>query len=284
MREQERIMRAQKEEYERQREELLKLQSQVGGGGGGQQQQQQQQPRGAASAAAVAVRDDSSSLMEDTAMLLQAVNPAPSDGRAVLSRSGASGGGSAQSSLHKTPPRCETSVATAPAAAVAAFVQPSPTVNTKEAFRLAQGMWREESVREEAPQPPQPRNPAFPIYSDENSANPPPPSASKAPFAVFQDVKGTDTASKRRRPKLQPRSEVDKENAVPSCDDDAAKENAPPPEAAPPSSARQTAGVLQPATNVPFVPLEVQEAVLDEDERRQELAMAADESEVGREM
>ena len=42
--------------------------------------------------------------------------------------------------------------------------------------------------------------------------------------------------------------------------------------------------MLQPATNVPFVPLEVQEAVLDEDERRQELAMAADESEVGREM
>ena len=182
MREQERMMRAQKEEYERQREELLKLQSQVGGGGGGQQQQQQQQqPRGAASAA---VRDDSSSLMEDTAMLLQAVNPASSVGRGALSRSGASGGGSAQSSLHKTPPRCETSVATAPAAA--AFVQPSPTVNTKEAFRLAQGMWREESVREEAPQPPQPRNPAFPIYSDENSANPPPPSASKAPFAVFQ--------------------------------------------------------------------------------------------------
>ena len=74
-------------------------------------------------------------------------------------------------------------------AASAAFVQPSPTVNTKEAFRLAQGMWREESVREETPQPPpppQPKNPAFPIYSDENSANPPPPSASKAPFAVFQ--------------------------------------------------------------------------------------------------
>ena len=49
-----------------------------------------------------------------------------------------------------------------------------------------------------------------------------------------------------------------------------------------PSSARATAGVLQPATNVPFVPLEVQEAVLDEDERRQELAMAAEEAEVGR--
>ena len=185
MREQERMMRAQKEEYERQREELLKLQSQVGSGGGGQQQQQQQQPRGAASA--TAVRDDSSSLMEDTAMLLQAVNPASSVSRGALSRSGASGGGSAQSSLHKTPPRCETSVAAAPAAS-AAFVQPSPTVNTKEAFRLAQGMWREESVREEAPQPPppQPKDPAFPIYSDENSANPPPPSASKAPFAVFQ--------------------------------------------------------------------------------------------------
>ena len=122
-------------------------------------------------------------------MLLQAVNPASSVSRGALSRSGASGGGSAQSSLHKTPPRCETSVATAPAAAVAAFVQPSPTVNTKEAFRLVQGVWREESVREEAPQPPpppQPKNPAFPIYSDENSANPPPPSASKAPFAVFQ--------------------------------------------------------------------------------------------------
>ena len=105
-------------------------------------------------------------------------------------------------------------------------------------------------------------------------------------------MKGTDTTSKRRRPKLQPRSEVDKENALPpaACDDDAAKENEPPPspqegdQRAPPPSvaARPTAGVLQPATNVPFVPLEVQEAVLDEDERRQELAMAAEEAEVGR--
>ena len=103
-------------------------------------------------------------------------------------------------------------------------------------------------------------------------------------------MKGTDTTGKRRRPKLQPRSEVDKENAVPSCDNDSAKENEPPhpPEgddqwAPPPSAAaRPTAGVLQPATNVPFVPLEVQEAVLDEDERRQELAMAAEEAEVGR--
>ena len=99
-------------------------------------------------------------------------------------------------------------------------------------------------------------------------------------------MKGTDTASKRRRPKLQPRSEVDKENALPpACNDDAAKENEPPkPEGEEQPQPRPTAGVLQPATNVPFVPLEVQEAVLDEDERRQELAMAADESEVGREM
>ena len=87
-----------------------------------------------------------------------------------------------------TTPRKAKTLRTALFAAAAAFVQPSPTVNTKEAFRLAQGMWREESVREEAPQPPPPqtKNPAFPIYSDENSANPPPPSASKAPFAVFQ--------------------------------------------------------------------------------------------------
>ena len=92
-------------------------------------------------------------------------------------------------------------------------------------------------------------------------------------------MKGTDTASKKRRPKLQPRSEVDKENALPpACYDDAAKENAPPPEGEERPPSRPTSGILQPATNVPFVPYEVQEAVLDEDERKQELAMAAEEA------
>ena len=288
LREQERMMlemqRAQKEEYERQKEELLRLQSQVGGG------HQQGAPRGVAP-----IKDDSSSLMEDTAMLLQAVNPASSANR-LLSRSGASGGGSAQNSLQKTPPRCDSAgnlvTAVGAATAAAAFVQPSPTVNTREAFKLAQGMWREESVREEAPPqpPPPPKTPAFPIYSDETSAANPPPviavnpppaapsSVSKAPFAVFQDAQDT-AAAKRRRPKLQPRLEGDKENQLPVSD--SMKENEPPaPLDKQPQSTRATAGILQPSTNVPFVPLEIQEAVLDEDERTQELAMAEAEEEV----
>ena len=265
------------EEYERQKEELLRLQSQVA---------QPAAPRGVAAA----LKDDSSSLMEDTAMLLQAVvNPASSTANRLLSnRSGASGGGSAQNSLQKTPPRCDSAgnlgAATAAAPARAAFIQPSPTVNTREAFKLAQGMWREESVREEAPPPPQ-NNPAFPIYSDENSAANPPPvinvvptpaSVSKAPFAVFQDVQ--DTAAKRRRPKLQPRAE-DKENELPVSD--SMKENEPPaPQVEQAQSTRATAGILQASTNVPFVPLEIQEAVLDEDERRQHESLAAEEEDV----
>ena len=39
---------------------------------------------------------------------------------------------------------------------------------------------------------------------------------------------------------------------------------------APQPENRSKAGILQPATNVPFVPLEVQEQILDDDERRQE--------------
>jgi hypothetical protein len=95
-----------------------------------------------------------------------------------------------------------------------------------------------------------PKTPAFAIYSEENPAAPA--SSSKAPFAVYQD--------KENMP-------VDKENSA------ATRQRQP--------SARQLSGVLKPSSNVRYIPLDVQEAVIDEDERRQEreLGLIADEDE-----
>ena len=102
----------------------------------------------------------------------------------------------------------------------------------------------------------------FPIFSDENAEPQTSSKAAAAPFTIFSDEKQPEIV--KLRPRLASKSEVneaDLEN----------QENLPPKGYAQPArGAREVGGVLTQAEGVEWMPLEEQERLLDEDERRQE--------------
>ncbi len=126
----------------------------------------------------------------------------------------------------------------------------------------------------------------FPVFTDENAAPPslavctatPPDSAAKpaAPFPVFVDQENAAPASDR--PMFSSRSATANDE---DGETDSLKENQPPRDTADSEKKprRQLSGTLLPAAGVPCVPLDVQEAILDEDERDQERKLAAEENE-----
>ena len=122
---------------------------------------------------------------------------------------------------------------------------PSPTVNTREALAVMDQLWSTSAENDEVfvDKPPKPQ---FEIFCDNSSGGGSgsapltgPSQAPQPPFKIFSD---------------------DKEN----------DENCPPPGFMQPPNHRETAGVLTPAINVEWVPLEDQERLLDEDEKMQE--------------
>ena len=193
-----------------------------------------------------------SSLLESTAALL-GTNPLGSD--------------SNSNSLHKTPPRVPNTLLT----------QPSPTVNTKEAFNLMQDMWGGSSCQKA-----EPKNSGFKIYED---PAPKPfkiyedPSPSPAPFKIYEDPSPAPAPFKiYEDPPEQPKRKV-KPVAAPFkiyCDEnDDAKENTAPKEYQQDEKEknRRKSGILAESDGVKSIPLEVQEQVLDEDEMEQEEQM-----------
>ncbi|TRY72519.1 hypothetical protein TCAL_10504, partial [Tigriopus californicus] len=245
----------------------------------------------------------SASLLDDTASLVNA-NPLgkrSSGGAVEKSRSHhqpheTNKDGVNRLNSQRTPPResSENSAANA-------FVQPSPTINTKEAFNLMKQMWGNPT-----PQPPtliqsdkespfrKKAKTSFPIYTDENVQMPPPPSSSTrtksssgTPFPIFvEEATPTSSASASSTAKSKTDFRVYTDENAPMSSgikvkptfpgfqsqkvDPECKENIPPPGTelpAVPSEMREKAGILQLAKNVPFIPLDIQEEqALQEDQ------------------
>ena len=164
---------------------------------------------------------------------------------------------------------------------------PSPTVNTKEALALMQQLWSTSSEMD-----PNTSEPAlapkhqFQIFSDEEPAlvSAPAPKfeiyvdkteevpklATKIPFQIFSDDKENAVVKPPKKWKAVdvPGSNFDKENQVLDTEND---ENMPPPGFVQPSMhSRAKTGILTPAENVEWMPLDEQEKLLDEDEKMQE--------------
>merc|ERR1719270_2251967 len=178
--------------------------------------------------------------------------------------------------------------------------QPSPTVNTKEAMAAMQALWSK-PVGEETEQDPQPLQTSgqaapFQIYSDSDSKpaasstsstpfeifcdteNVPPPAAGNtAPFAIFCDENAGQAAKlppvnrRSRSDMLNRQNSQDKQNSPPETDDEDRENTVPPGYTQPSTGARPKTGILTEAKNVEFIPLDVQEKMLDEEERREEM-------------
>ena len=115
----------------------------------------------------------------------------------------------------------------------------------------------------------------FPIFSDEN-AEPRKSSVSPAaPFPIFSDERGAQVAPKQPEiVKLRPRLASKPEVVVAEAEEVENQENLPPRGYLQPAQgARQVGGVLTQAEGVAWMPLEDQERLLDEDERRREEEM-----------
>merc|ERR1719357_1306563 len=163
----------------------------------------------------------------------------------------------------------------------APVAQPSPTVNTREAMAVMQQLWSKPVGDEEQDQGILgPSNGSqFQIYSDSSEEQP---DGNSVPFQIFSDegvhAQGVpfsiynDDSSKNGSSTTRPSQscmDVRKEKS-----DDL--ENCPPMGyVQPPLGVRPKSGILTEAVNVEFVPLEEQERMLDEDERRQENAIEA---------
>ena len=186
--------------------------------------------------------------------------------------------------------------------------QPSPTMNTREAMAAMAGLWSKpvgDDVFED-PQPLQnsghaPAPPSFQIYTDAEgdsrtdtgatpfeifcdtgsnsssgaSAGPAQPAATTTPFPIFCDENAAAPlklpsvrVNRRSRSESLNRHE-DKENSPPGTDDEDRENALPPGYSQPATGARKKTGILTEADNVKFIPLDVQEKVLDEDERQQ---------------
>ena len=139
-----------------------------------------------------------------------------------------------------------------------------------------------------------PRKQNFQIYCDDNQE-----SAKKPAFEVFNDFeKSPEVISLKPRTKkpafaIHMDAQAKENNVKPATKpkpklsaraiedeglDDESKENVPPPDHDQQDSPKRSlSGILQPATNVPYVDLDVQEAVLDEDFKRQEREIQAEE-------
>merc|ERR1719270_1954711 len=178
--------------------------------------------------------------------------------------------------------------------------QPSPTVNTKEAMAAMQALWSK-PVGEETEQDPQPLQTSgqaapFQIYSDsdskpassssssthfeifcDNENVPPPAAVNTAPFAIFCDENAGQAAKlppvnrRSRSDMLNRQNSQDKENSPPETDDEDRENMVPPGYTQPSAGARPKTGILTEAKNVEFIPLDVQEKMLDEEERREEM-------------
>ena len=184
--------------------------------------------------------------------------------------------------------------------------QPSPTVNTKEAMAAMVNLWSK-PVGDEVDQDPQPLQesgnfaPAssapfqiytdsvdsvsatgssnFEVFCDSGSSTAPTTQAAPAPFAIFCDENAAQppvlklpTINRRSRSESLNRHE-DKENSPIGTDDEDRENHPPQGYVQPMAGARPKAGILQEARNIKSIPLDVQEKVLDEDERRQEQEM-----------
>jgi len=187
---------------------------------------------------------------------------------------------------------------------------PSPTVNTKEAMAMMQQLWSKpvgepsfvipseltptdqqkqhqqqkfEIFSDDRPTPipiygdQEPEKPApFPIFSDQESAPFPIFSDQQAaPFPIFSDqanVENVKAPNKSRKSRAALFNQIDdKENGPLPLPMEENHENIPPPDYnQPPTHLRSKTGILSQAENVAWMPLEEQEKLLDEDERRQE--------------
>merc|ERR1719342_1977669 len=107
----------------------------------------------------------------------------------------------------------------------------------------------------------------FEIFCDENK-----PSAEPAPFAIYCDEnagvpKKLPSVRRQTRAEIANRDE-DKENSPVGTDDEDRENLAPAGYRQPHAGARSKSGILTEAENVEFVPLDVQEKMLDEEEKQ----------------
>ena len=107
----------------------------------------------------------------------------------------------------------------------------------------------------------------FEIFCDENK-----PPAEPAPFAIYCDEnaglpKKLPSVRRQTRAEIANRDE-DKENSPVGTDDEDRENLAPAGYRQPHSGARSKSGILTEAENVEFVPLDVQEKMLDEEEKQ----------------
>jgi len=170
--------------------------------------------------------------------------------------------------------------------------QPSPTMNTKEAMAAMQALWSKPvGDDDQDPQPLQESGPStsvpFQIYTDTTDTaevqkssqfeifcdeNQPPAAPAPAPFAIFCDEnagvpKKLPSVRRQSRAEIANRDE-DKENSPVGTDDEDRENVAPAGYRQPLSGARSKSGILTEAENVEFIPLDVQEKMLDEEEQQ----------------
>ena len=177
--------------------------------------------------------------------------------------------------------------------------QPSPTVNTKEAMAAMVTLWSKPVGGEvdQDPQPLQDSGPAvqsaavpFQIFTDDNSAassgnfeifcdhsssSAPAPAPAAPPFQIFCDENAGQPALKLPTLTRRSRSESlnrheDKENSPMGTEDEDWENQPPQGYTQPQTGVRPKAGILQEARNIKSIPLDVQEKILDEDEKEQE--------------
>ena len=166
-------------------------------------------------------------------------------------------------SVAPDPNPAPTPVITAPFAIFSDENAPPPSSATAQPFPIF--------CDENAPPPSSAAPLPFPIYSDEN-AEPPMNSVSSAsaPFPIFSDEHGAPKQPEivKLRPRLPSKPDVNDGVEVEN------QENLPPRGYVQPAQGvREVGGVLTQAEGVAWMPLEDQERLLDEDERRQEEEM-----------
>ena len=179
---------------------------------------------------------------------------------------------------------------------------PSPTVNTKEALAVMQQLWSNSAVNDSvfSNSAPAAQEAKFEIFSDSSAPAPAAgfeiytdpteqvpcgsvPTVPAAPFQIFSDDSGKENAIVNNARKSKSSKGLvfnldDKENMIVMSEND---ENLPPPNYIQPKVARAKSGILTPAENVEWMPLEEQERLLDEDERRQEEALSLPKPNIG---
>jgi len=178
----------------------------------------------------------------------------------------------------------------------------SPTVNTKEALAAMQQIWAENDTGDNAAAPVI-LNPSKELdsqgYTNQNKfhifedSQPIAATVNTLPFEIFSDSELKDRTTTRNKPKkvfnFDKENLVDKDNfadkANPGCQENLFDkenlinnkedgENIPPQGYTQSKVNRTKTGVLTPSENIEWMPLEEQERLLDEAERKQEISMS----------